>query len=85
MGEVRGKRPGGGRVARIRGVSGAAAGGKKDGPGWLHQRAQNGSGDEQLVSVDSGFSDHASVMFKRTKSEIICLLSVLPSISLNNG
>ena len=38
------------------GCPGMPAGGEKDGPGWLHQRAQKGSGEEQLVSVVSDFS-----------------------------
>jgi len=32
------------------------AGRGKDGPGWLHHRALNGPGDEQLISVASDFS-----------------------------
>ena len=39
-----------------RGVRGMPAGGGQGGPGWLHQRAQNGSGDEQLISLASDFS-----------------------------
>jgi len=81
MGEVRGKRPGGSLSERRRGVSGGWAGGEQDGPGWLHQRALNGPGDEQLVSVASDFSDHASVMSKRPKPNIVCILSVLSSIT----
>jgi len=51
MGEVREKRPGGGWVARRKGVSGNAGRREEDGPGWLHQRAQNGSpSDHQLAA-----------------------------------
>ena len=58
MGEAREERPGGGRVARRRGVSGNAGRREEDGPGWLHQGAQYCPGDEQLVSGESVFSDH---------------------------
>jgi len=56
MGEVRGKVPGGGRRSRRGGVSGDAGQWGQGGPGRVHQGAQNGSGDEQLVSVASDFS-----------------------------
>jgi len=51
-----GETPGGGRRSRRGGVSGDAGQWGQGGPGRLHQGAQNGSGDEQLVSVAPDFS-----------------------------
>jgi len=70
LGEPNGGGPGGKIQERpcpseIEGCPGMPAGGGKDGPEWLHQRAQNGSGDEQLPAWCPIFPDHASAMSKR--------------------
>ena len=63
MGEPKGGGQGenaqeGGVGRESEGCPGMTAGGGKDGPGWLHQRVQNGPGDEQLQ-----FGDEFKVFF----------------------